>query len=252
MEKKHMHVQHSRLSNSASLGNCRGSESRFHLSVILFFGVFSICLLIGLLVANTQYNNAKRQLTEELQDLKKTHDSKLSEIKQLKTTLDEKSAELNRALSAQNSDSKCNSNEELLSDLTKRLFACNESFFNITKERDQLIEYLKVRVGEGWSVQNNSMFNMTEENHLSGLSVNLTASFQESEKNLSLLSVEKDLLNTELDATCPDDWFTFNSSCYQASDNKTSSWDEGRADCFRKGGDLVVINDPEEAGDERF
>ncbi|XP_032422675.1 asialoglycoprotein receptor 1-like [Xiphophorus hellerii] len=229
MEKKHIHVRHSRLSNSVNLRNCRGSESRFHLSVILFFGVFSICLLIGLLVANAQYNNTKRQLTEDLQVLTKTLAARILETRQLKITLDEKSTELNRALSAQNSDSKCNANEELQSDLTERLLACNESLFNITKERDllnnRLIESLKEGIDEGLSEQNNSMFNTTEENELSALLVNLTASCPEN-------------------ATCPGDWLKFNCSCYQISGN--GSWDEGREDCMRKGGDLVVINDPEE------
>ncbi|XP_014872024.1 C-type lectin domain family 10 member A-like [Poecilia latipinna] len=227
MEKKHMHVQHSRLSNSASLRNCRGSESRFHLSVILFFGVFSICLLIGLLVANAQYNDAKRRLTEDLQALKKTHASTISERDSLKTKLDEKSKE--QSMSAQNIDSKCNSNDELQSDLTDRLLACNESLFNITKERDELkvrlIESLKEGIDEGSSLQNNSMDNMTETIDLSTLSDNLTASFQE---------------NT----TCPLGWPKFNCSCYRVFGD--GSWDEGRADCTREGGDLVVINNPEE------
>ncbi|XP_014855539.1 PREDICTED: C-type lectin domain family 10 member A-like [Poecilia mexicana] len=227
MEKKHMHVQHSRLSNSASLRSCRGSESRFHLSVILFFGVFSICLLIGLLVTNAQYNDAKRRLTEDLQALTKTHESTISERDSLKIKLDEKSKE--QSMSAQNIDSKCNSKDELQSDLTDRLLACNESLFNITKERDELkvrlIESLKEGIDEGLSLQNNSMDNMTETTDLSAVSDNLTASFQE---------------NT----TCPLGWPKFNCSCYQIFGK--GSWDEGRENCTREGGDLVVINNPEE------
>ncbi|PWA31401.1 hypothetical protein CCH79_00002506, partial [Gambusia affinis] len=180
---------------SPSLSTRQGSESRFHLSVILFFGVFSICLLIGLLVANAQYNDAKRQLTEDLQVSKKTLASKRSEINQLKETLDKKSSELKRALSAQNSDPKCNANEELQRDLTERLLACNESFFTITKERDwlnnRLVESRRKGIDGGSSEQNNSMFNMTEGNELSALLTNLTASRQESEKKLSFLFLAK-------------------------------------------------------------
>uniref|UniRef100_A0A3B3X230 C-type lectin domain-containing protein n=1 Tax=Poecilia mexicana TaxID=48701 RepID=A0A3B3X230_9TELE len=245
MEKKHMHVQHSRLSNSASLRSCR--ESRFHLSVILFFGVFSICLLIGLLVTNAQYNDAKRQLTEDLQALKKTHASTVSEINKLNITLDEKSKELSRALSAQNSNSECHSSDELLNYLTDRLLACNESLFNLTKQKDCLNVWPEEGSGD------------EEENDLSTLLKDLTACRQESEKKLSFLSKDKDLLNAKLgettkellrlchlfeNTTCPLGWPKFNCSCYQIFGK--GSWDEGRENCTREGGDLVVINNPEE------
>lgn len=69
------------------------------------------------------------------------------------------------------------------------------------------------------------------------------------EKEAFKIDLHKNLKPSELDsllpdATCPGEWLKFNCSCYQISGN--GSWVEGREDCMRKGGDLVVINDPEE------
>ncbi|KAM4560989.1 C-type lectin domain family 10 member A-like isoform 2-T2 [Fundulus diaphanus] len=198
MEKKHIHVQHSRLANSGYLTNCRNSDSRFHLGVILLLGLLSIGLLIGLLVANTQYNTAKSQLTTEIQNLERTCNTAVGN---LESKIDQQSQELVRArnLAKSNSDSKCTSNEEL-NNLTDSLRICNETLFNV-RERAQL-----------------------------------PTDLPEEASGLESLS--------EQNTTCPDGWTKFNCSCYQSFG--PGSWDEGREDCARKGGDLVVIDDPEE------
>ncbi|XP_035994586.1 neurocan core protein isoform X2 [Fundulus heteroclitus] len=154
MEKKYVHVQHGRLANSGYLANCRDSDGRFHLGVILLLGLLSIGLLIGLLVANTQYR-----------------------------------------------DSKCNSNDDLLNNQTDRPCICNETLFNLTTKLEQLPTDLP-----------------EEESGFQGLSKQNT--------------------------TCPEGWTKFNCSCYQSFG--AGSWDEGREDCISKGGNLVVIDDPEE------
>lgn len=252
-----MHVQHSRLVNSGYLGNCRGSERCFHLSIIFFFGVFSICLLIGLLVANVQYNAVKSQLTKDLQALNKTHISTITEKEELKTNLKKKSEELS-VLSNKNSDYECVSNREAQSNLTERLNACQNSLSNITQERDQLnmrlIESSEEASGlQDLSEQNEFKCDLTEKVQLLD---NLTACLQNSGEKMSDLSKEKELLNTKLgettkellslcylseNTTCPDGWEKHNCSCYNQFGPGT--WDEGRADCVSKGGDLVVIDD---------
>ncbi|KAM4561406.1 uncharacterized protein V3H82_015424 [Fundulus diaphanus] len=258
MEKKHIHVQHSRLANSGYLTNCRNSDSRFHLGVILLLGLLSIGLLIGLLVANTQYNTAKSQLTTEIQNLERTCNTAVGN---LESKIDQQSQELVRArnLAKSNSDSKCTSNEEL-NNLTDSLRICNETLFNV-RERAQLPTDLPEEASglESLSEQNGSECNWNENNELSTLSANLTACLTESDEKLSFISKERDLLNTKLgktteellklchlfkNTTCPDGWTKFNCSCYQSFG--PGSWDEGREDCARKGGDLVVIDDPEE------
>ncbi|XP_035994585.1 C-type lectin domain family 10 member A isoform X1 [Fundulus heteroclitus] len=200
MEKKYVHVQHGRLANSGYLANCRDSDGRFHLGVILLLGLLSIGLLIGLLVANTQYNKAKSQLTKELQALKQTHKTS---IDALQSKLEEKSKELGYALNLaqQNRDSKCNSNDDLLNNQTDRPCICNETLFNLTTKLEQLPTDLP-----------------EEESGFQGLSKQNT--------------------------TCPEGWTKFNCSCYQSFG--AGSWDEGREDCISKGGNLVVIDDPEE------
>uniref|UniRef100_A0A3B3V380 CD209 antigen-like protein E n=1 Tax=Poecilia latipinna TaxID=48699 RepID=A0A3B3V380_9TELE len=45
--------------------------------------------------------------------------------------------------------------------------------------------------------------------------------------------------------TCPAGWRMFSCSCYLLSAS-SGSWDEGRADCRTRGGDLVVINNDDE------
>ncbi|XP_047227404.1 C-type lectin domain family 4 member G-like isoform X1 [Girardinichthys multiradiatus] len=263
MEKKHMHVQHNRLVSSGYLGTCRGSEKCFHLSVILFFGLFSICLLIGLLVANVQYNDAKSQLTKDLQDYKNKLSSTTKDRDQLFSFLNGPAKEQSN-LAKQNIDSKCNSNEELLNNLTERLHACNETLFKITKERDylniQLVEQPEEASGlQSLSEQNDSKCNLNVENELSTLSDNLTARLRDSGETISFISQERDLLNVKLgkttkelkrlcqlieNTTCPKGWIKFNCSCYNIFG--TGSWDEGREDCISKGGDLVVIDNPDE------
>uniref|UniRef100_A0A3B5MMP7 C-type lectin domain-containing protein n=1 Tax=Xiphophorus couchianus TaxID=32473 RepID=A0A3B5MMP7_9TELE len=115
-------------------------------------------------------------------------------------------------LSISDSDSKCNANEELQSDLTERSILYR---------------------------QKHSVSTIIFSCH------NLTKLFFVSFK----IDLHKNLKPSELDsllpdATCPDEWLKFNCSCYQISGN--GSWDEGREHCMRKGGDLVVINNPEE------
>ncbi|XP_056435270.1 C-type lectin domain family 17, member A-like [Gadus chalcogrammus] len=45
--------------------------------------------------------------------------------------------------------------------------------------------------------------------------------------------------------TCPEGWRKFENACYHHSDQK-KSWNNGRNDCIKKGGDLVVIDSSQE------
>lgn len=97
--------------------------------------------------------------------------------------------------------------------------------------------------------------------NLAALKLNLNERLQASEDKLSSMTAQRDLLNANLTEktkelnrlqslskqkkTCPAGWTMFRCSCYLLSD-KSRSWDEGRADCRRKGADLVVIDGPEE------
>ncbi|XP_016524558.1 CD209 antigen-like protein E isoform X2 [Poecilia formosa] len=88
--------------------------------------------------------------------------------------------------------------------------------------------------------------------------VNLTDRLQASNDQLSVLTKARDQLNANLTKmsnevtrlqselkkkkTCPAGWRMFSCSCYLLS-TTTGSWDNARADCRSRGGDLVVIND---------
>ncbi|XP_014855527.1 PREDICTED: CD209 antigen-like protein E isoform X2 [Poecilia mexicana] len=96
---------------------------------------------------------------------------------------------------------------------------------------------------------------------LSDTKVNLTDRLQVSNDQLSVLTKARDQLNANLTKmsnevtrlqselkkkkTCPAGWRMFRGSCYILS-TTTGSWDNARADCRSRGGDLVVINDDDE------
>ncbi|XP_067371597.1 C-type lectin domain family 4 member A-like [Channa argus] len=101
----------------------------------------------------------------------------------------------------------------------------------------------------------------------------MTELLQDSEKELSSLTAERNQLKTslssltrekdQLDArliemtkdrdkleslskrTCPAGWIKFSWSCYLLS-SRSDSWTNGRSDCQNKGADLMVINSEDE------
>ncbi|KAM7380146.1 hypothetical protein PAMP_003459 [Pampus punctatissimus] len=76
--------------------------------------------------------------------------------------------------------------------------------------------------------------NLTEERNL------LNSSLAEMNKKLQQLQS----LSAQ-NKTCPTGWRMFSCTCYFIS-NTTDSWEKGRQDCRDRGGDLVVIDSPEE------
>ncbi|XP_025999615.1 C-type lectin domain family 10 member A-like [Astatotilapia calliptera] len=87
----------------------------------------------------------------------------------------------------------------------------------------------------------------------------LNANLSTVSKKLAVMTEERDLLRTNfsenlkelevllssLKKTCPLGWSKFNHSCYLLSE-RSGSWDAARMDCRARGGDLVVIDSPEE------
>uniref|UniRef100_A0A8C5CCV6 CD209 antigen-like protein C n=1 Tax=Gadus morhua TaxID=8049 RepID=A0A8C5CCV6_GADMO len=73
----------------------------------------------------------------------------------------------------------------------------------------------------------------------------------EQQKELCTLSTLKQRFDEQLkdnikrNQTCPEGWRKFENACYHHSDQK-KSWNNGRNDCIKKGGDLVVIDSSQE------
>ncbi|KAM7364758.1 hypothetical protein PAMP_003457 [Pampus punctatissimus] len=85
--------------------------------------------------------------------------------------------------------------------------------------------------------------NLTEERNLLNSSV---AEMNKKLQQLQSLSAQSESLSTYFtDKTCPTGWRMFSCTCYFIS-NTTDSWEKGRQDCRDRGGDLVVIDSPEE------
>ncbi|XP_067371585.1 CD209 antigen-like protein C [Channa argus] len=101
---------------------------------------------------------------------------------------------------------------------------------------------------------------------LSTIKANMTELLQDSDKELSFLTAERDQLNSRVSSltaklsemtkdrdrldslskkTCPAGWTQFSWSCYILS-SRSDSWTNGRSDCHNKGADLVIINSKEE------
>ncbi|XP_063355853.1 C-type mannose receptor 2-like [Pelmatolapia mariae] len=99
-------------------------------------------------------------------------------------------------------------------------------YFIMTEERDSLNANL--------STVSKKLAVMTEERDL--LRANLSENLKELEGLLSLYKQKK---------TCPVGWSKFNHSCYLLSE-RSGSWDAARRDCRYRGGELVVIDSPEE------
>ncbi|XP_017269151.1 CD209 antigen-like protein C [Kryptolebias marmoratus] len=76
------------------------------------------------------------------------------------------------------------------------------------------------------------------------------------QRQLKALRAEKTSLQANISALdgscgrCPSGWTVFNSSCYFFSYTESSSrkknWNDSRADCLRRGSDLIVIDNQEE------
>ncbi|XP_014872018.1 CD209 antigen-like protein E isoform X2 [Poecilia latipinna] len=97
---------------------------------------------------------------------------------------------------------------------------------DLTDTKDKLTDRLQV--------SNDRLSDMTEERDR--LNATLTEMSNEMSRLQSLLKKKK---------TCPAGWRMFSCSCYLLSAS-SGSWDEGRADCRTRGGDLVVINNDDE------
>ncbi|XP_007547294.1 CD209 antigen-like protein E [Poecilia formosa] len=97
---------------------------------------------------------------------------------------------------------------------------------DLTDTKDKLTDRLQV--------SNDRLSDMTKERDR--LNATLTEMSNEMSRLQSLLKKKK---------TCPAGWRMFSCSCYLLSAS-SGSWDEGRADCRTRGGDLVVINNDDE------
>ncbi|XP_039677180.1 CD209 antigen-like protein C isoform X1 [Perca fluviatilis] len=86
----------------------------------------------------------------------------------------------------------------------------------------------------------------TKYDQLSNNTSQLQSSYQTLSKNNSQLQDEVEQLEDRTeDKSCPHGWTRFGSSCYFKSKEK-DYWDGSRADCKKRGADLVVINNKEE------